>query len=300
MGKSNNVTFSILAPCYLRAKELEGMLRRTLQQTHHSFEIVVVDDNSPGDDVRRVAEQFEHVLYVRTPENRGIIGARNYGILHCRGEFIVNLDDDSWFVEDDALDRLECVFRLSEEIGIVAFNLASRSLGYPWKDTEPQFDSHLFSGGANAYRASALERVGPYIEEFYRQGEEMEHSIRFMDEGYRVVAAPSIHVFHDASPINRNNRRANTYEVLNSLRRELALAPVFVLPLTAAAAAISIVFRRDEIDWNLLRSEAFGGRASLIKVLTKMRRPVRLWTYVRWIKLRLESRRRIEAFRRKI
>src|SRR5665213_2948271 len=95
--------FSVLVPCYMRGKDLANTLQRIGQQSHSRYETVVIDDCSPDDSVKNVAYSFEGVRYVRSDRNRGVISARNYGVQHCRGKYIVNLDDDSWLVNDDAL-----------------------------------------------------------------------------------------------------------------------------------------------------------------------------------------------------
>jgi glycosyltransferase involved in cell wall biosynthesis len=270
-----------------------------MEQSHVSYEVVVVDDCSPGEAgaaIERVVAAYPGVRYIRIPSNRGIIGARNFGNTQCRGEFIVNLDDDSWFLDKDALKTVETVFRGDASIGIIAFNIFLKERGCLWDQSEAQFDNHLYHGCGNAYRVEALKRVGPCIEEFSRQGEEQEHSIRFMDAGYKVVVFPHVVVFHDLSPLNRISTRTETYEILNKIRRELALAPILFLPLSLGLALYHIVPKRRLVDWPLFWNEAMRGRGSFWAVLTKLRHPVSYRTFLHFSKLKIRSRRRLNAY----
>src|SRR5262249_26818163 len=66
--------------------------------------------------------------------------------------------------------------------------------------------------------------------EFFRQGEEGERSMRIYDRGYRIVALPSVSVFHAVSPLNRDKTKINQLLIRNAILRELINAPLLLLP----------------------------------------------------------------------
>ena len=84
-----------------------GELRKTLAslrlQRGVDFEIIVVDDASSDGTAEVVGREFPHVTLVRFDVNRGSIAARNEVLRRASGEIIVGLDDDSRFIEPDAL-----------------------------------------------------------------------------------------------------------------------------------------------------------------------------------------------------
>jgi len=83
---------SVVIPCYNQAHFLGEAIESALAQSHPRFEIVVVDDGSP-DDTSEVAARYPGVRCVRQ-ENQGLSAARNTGLRHSKGEYVVFLDAD--------------------------------------------------------------------------------------------------------------------------------------------------------------------------------------------------------------
>ena len=83
---------TVVIPCYNQAHFLGEAIESILSQSYPNFEILVVDDGST-DDTSEVATRYPRVRCIRQ-ENRGLAGARNTGIGHARGEYLVFLDAD--------------------------------------------------------------------------------------------------------------------------------------------------------------------------------------------------------------
>jgi glycosyltransferase involved in cell wall biosynthesis len=83
---------SVVIPCFRQAHFLDDAIRSVLRQDHPARDIVVVDDGSP-DATAEVAARYPAVTYLRQP-NRGLAAARNVGLRHSRGEYVVFLDAD--------------------------------------------------------------------------------------------------------------------------------------------------------------------------------------------------------------
>ncbi|SDW71929.1 glycosyltransferase family 2 protein [Flavobacterium degerlachei] len=113
---------SIIVPCYDQAQYLNECLQSVLEQSYAHWECIVVNDGSP-DDMETLAKswldkdtRFKYVYQ----ENGGLSSARNCGISHASGEFILPLDADDKiskeyvslaikaFVEDDSLKVVYC------------------------------------------------------------------------------------------------------------------------------------------------------------------------------------------------
>lgn len=91
-----NPLVSVIVPCYKQAHLLPETLDSVLAQTYSNWECVIVDDGSP-DNTEEVAKKYSEkdsrFKYVRK-ENGGLASARNYGITHSNGEYILPLDSD--------------------------------------------------------------------------------------------------------------------------------------------------------------------------------------------------------------
>ena len=83
---------SVVIPCYNQAHFLGEAIESALAQTYPQLEIVVVDDGST-DNTREVAASYLGMRYVRQA-NQGLAAARNTGLRHSTGAYLVFLDSD--------------------------------------------------------------------------------------------------------------------------------------------------------------------------------------------------------------
>ena len=87
--------YSIIIPVYNRPDEVDELLDSLTKQTVKEFEVVVVEDGSSvpcKDVVEKYAEQLD-IQYL-TKKNGGPGPARNYGVEHAKGEYVIILDSD--------------------------------------------------------------------------------------------------------------------------------------------------------------------------------------------------------------
>jgi glycosyltransferase involved in cell wall biosynthesis len=86
---------SVVIPCYNQAHFLDEAIESVLAQSYPRYphlEIVVVDDGS-SDNTQEVATRYPGVRYVRQ-ENQGLAAARNTGLHHSAGDYLIFLDAD--------------------------------------------------------------------------------------------------------------------------------------------------------------------------------------------------------------
>lgn len=88
---------SVVIPLYNKALSIQNTLDSVLSQTYTNFEIIVVDDGSTDESVKRVLEIKDTRIRLIQKENGGVSSARNEGILEAKGKYIAFLDgDDLW------------------------------------------------------------------------------------------------------------------------------------------------------------------------------------------------------------
>lgn len=100
-----NPPISIIIPFHGQAPRVLACLRSVAASDYGDFEIIVVDDCSPGDTADRIVADFPAARIVRLPENLGAAGARNEGMRRARGEYFFFVDSDV-VVESDTLKIL--------------------------------------------------------------------------------------------------------------------------------------------------------------------------------------------------
>ena len=83
---------SVVVPCYNHAHFLGEAIESALDQDYPAVEIIVVNDGST-DRTAEVVARYPAVRYIASG-NQGLAAARNLGLAHCRGDFVVFLDAD--------------------------------------------------------------------------------------------------------------------------------------------------------------------------------------------------------------
>jgi glycosyltransferase involved in cell wall biosynthesis len=87
---------SIIVPCYKKEKYLRETLDSVLSQTYKKWECIIVDDGSP-DNCYAIAKEYcdkDSRFFVIHQTNKGVSAARNNGIQHSHGKYILPLDAD--------------------------------------------------------------------------------------------------------------------------------------------------------------------------------------------------------------
>lgn len=99
-GDASTVDATIIVPAFNVEDYLETALRRLVEQTHPSFEVIVIDDASTdatGTIGREFAGSHPRVRYLLQSLNEGVAAARERGVREARGEFVWFVDaDDDW------------------------------------------------------------------------------------------------------------------------------------------------------------------------------------------------------------
>jgi glycosyltransferase involved in cell wall biosynthesis len=82
---------SVVIPCYNSARYLGETIESVLAQTYARVEVIVVDDGSI-DTTPKIAQSYPVQYLYKT--NGGISAARNTGVVHSRGKYVLFLDHD--------------------------------------------------------------------------------------------------------------------------------------------------------------------------------------------------------------
>ncbi|MGW2958391.1 bifunctional glycosyltransferase/CDP-glycerol:glycerophosphate glycerophosphotransferase [Streptomyces sp. NPDC001220] len=88
---------SLIVPCFKVQGFLRECLDSVLDQSFHDIEVIAVDDRSPdgcGAILDEYAARDPRVRVLHLPENVGLGRARNAGLPHATGDFLLFLDSD--------------------------------------------------------------------------------------------------------------------------------------------------------------------------------------------------------------
>ena len=174
------IRFSIVIPVYKVEAYLDECVRSVVDQTFEDFQIILVDDGSPdrsGAMCDTWAEK-DHRITVIHQENGGLSAARNTGIRHAQGEYVLFLDSDDWWADETVLERLDVQLRQTP-VDALSFNYRK---SYDGNLERPYFDPTLPSSAFPEALEQMLQGnrwVTGACNKAVRRGLLMEHDLYF-------------------------------------------------------------------------------------------------------------------------
>ena len=114
--KRERMLISLIIPVYKVEKYIEDCILSVMAQSYDNFECILVDDKTPDRSAVIVSEMISsyhgniefHLLHHDT--NKGLPNARNTGIIHATGDYLMFLDSDDTL----PVDSMETMIKLAE------------------------------------------------------------------------------------------------------------------------------------------------------------------------------------------
>lgn len=117
-----NPLVSVIIPVYRTEQYLKQCVDSVLSQTYREIEIILVDDGSP-DKSGMICDEYaknDSRVKVIHKENGGLSSARNAGLNVSQGKYVLFLDSDDYYLNDNCVAPLVNKAR-EEECDIVLF-----------------------------------------------------------------------------------------------------------------------------------------------------------------------------------
>ncbi len=134
----DKIKFSIIVPCFNVEKYIDECVRSLLGQTYVNFEIILIDDGSTdgtSDICINYSNIDNRVIYIRK-ENEGLSAARNLGIKHATGEYIVFVDGDDYITSNALENFYNCIREKKDDIVVTSLIEAYPNGECLFKDSE--------------------------------------------------------------------------------------------------------------------------------------------------------------------
>ena len=205
---------------------LDSLLIQTLSKSQ--FEIIVVNNNSPGNTEEIVTDFIEKHKDVNTryflETNQGLSFARNRGIVESEGEYLTFVDDDA-FLDKEYLEKICHYFENEKDVAAIGSKvlLHYESIVPAWEnkymnsllgyfnigDERLVFNRKNYPRGSNmSFRSDVFEKVGNFNVKLGRigkkltGGEEKDLFQRIYKQNLQVIYVPDAIVYH-CVPIER-------------------------------------------------------------------------------------------------
>lgn len=99
---------SVVIPVYNAEKYLKRCVESVLEQTHQDVQVILVNDGSK-DNSPQICDEYaqkDKRVQVIHQENKGLSEARNAGFKVAKGQFLLFLDSDDFWIYNDGLETL--------------------------------------------------------------------------------------------------------------------------------------------------------------------------------------------------
>lgn len=201
--------FSVIIPTYNRQPILEKCIAALEnqvindQQIIQGYEILVIDDGSTDETIPWLNQQnFPHLRWFQQ-SHQGPATARNLGIKHAQGDFIIFIDSDlvvtETFIQAHAKrfsyrkeEQLPHFFTYGRVINTSNFDNPTAE---PYKLTD--FSAAYFATGNVAIPRYWLEQAGLFDPQFQLYGwEDLELGVRLKKLGLKLIKCPDAVGYH--------------------------------------------------------------------------------------------------------
>ncbi len=175
-----------------------------------STELLVVDNASTDGSPEAVAQAWPGATIIVRKTNEGV-SARNYAFAVARGKYVLLIDDDSYPLHD-AVERSMSYMDHNPQTAAVVGRVV-----LPDDRLEACALPTIINNCAVCLRKSALDQVGGFPVEFFRQAEEYDMSLRLWQAGWRVERFEDVVYRHEKAPGNRAPSWVHRLDVRNNL-----------------------------------------------------------------------------------
>ena len=136
----NGILISIIVPIYNVEHYLRACIESVLSQTYSNIEVILVNDGST-DNSYKIVEEYrvkDSRIIVINKKNGGLSDARNAGIEHAKGDYIVFVDSDDTVTND----CIEYLFRLiknnNAQMSIGTYNIVKNNIFRPFNNNQKE------------------------------------------------------------------------------------------------------------------------------------------------------------------
>ena len=177
---------SVIIPTYRRPDTLDIAINSVLEQTYINVEVIVVDDNNPESEGRKLTENKmlpfannPRVIYLKHEKNKNGSAARNTGARFSKAKYIAFLDDDDIFLPTKIQNQVEQLEKLPSDYGASYTSFYTKKPGSkPILENENRSGDVFFESlsrqlygcfGSNLLvKKSAFDEIGGFDESFIR------------------------------------------------------------------------------------------------------------------------------------
>lgn len=186
-----NPKLSIIIPIYNVERYIKDCIMSVITQSYTDYEVICVDDGTKDKSINVIRDlikdfpiQLQNRIRIISQQNSGLSVARNTGLIHARGEYVMFLDSDDWLENDSLIKLLEDI----DNYDLICFN------GRKYFEVDNKYDNIddidvcFYDTGWDYYNKNALlNRKFPFVcvvLRLYRRSFLIDNNIFFVKDIY--------------------------------------------------------------------------------------------------------------------
>lgn len=189
---------SIIIPTYKTNKSLKVAIDSVLNQTYSNIEVVVVDDNNPKSEYRKIAEEImkdykssKNVYYIKHSINKNGSAARNTGVRKSHGNIIGFLDDDDYYYNCKVEKQYNFMHQNNLDMCVCYYNRGGKNITFEVKE---DYSYNIFMMHKTPQTSSFLLKKDCFnkingFDETYIRHQDYEFLLRF-EEKFKIGCIP--------------------------------------------------------------------------------------------------------------
>lgn len=228
-------------------RDTDACLRALDRTLYGKLSVIVVDNGSTDDSVRRIRDLHVNIELIETGRNLGFAGGNNAGITFARkgkADYIWLLNNDTE-PAPEALTELVKTAQSNRQFGAIGSVLLythSRNTVQAWGggkvnwwngynslscSPKPNEWFEYITAASMLVPCSAFDNVGLLDDGYFLYWEDIEFSFRLRKHGWKLGVAPLAHVYHRESASTSDNLPLrDRYSTASALRFLCAYSPV--------------------------------------------------------------------------
>ena len=216
---------SIIMPCYNDGQYIREAVQSVKEQSYTNWELIIIDDNSDDEEtIHIIRDIHDPQIKVLHSNHLRPAGARNYGIQHATGKYILPVDSDDT-IDSTYIEKAVKAIESAPEIGIVycKADLFGEKSG-PWDLPEYSFRSMLLD---NIVFVTALfyredwEKVGGFSTTMVAGMEDYDFWLSIMELGRQIYQIPEVLFHYRIKPVSRTTSFQNNCEQVQDTYRQM-------------------------------------------------------------------------------
>ena len=123
--------FSMIIPVHNGENRIHVLMESIKKQTFNDFEVIAVCDRCTDKSIKKLMlykDDMNLRVYECDEGNAGM--ARNVGLEHAKGEYILFADDDDYILHDNVFEEIDRMIISSGNADVLCFGFIFGSLGY--------------------------------------------------------------------------------------------------------------------------------------------------------------------------